>query len=1040
MTRYRYGWLVVLLGSIVPCVVAAQDVPSFSREAIPRSHGHVGSSPFFPPEPNDQTFVIDAAPDLDTGCTYRSGGPLVFNLPIGRVVGDVDRLLAEGLVPDTVRLEMPAFDIDSEAVVSGIAPERDRVTFNGNVVPSEFLRGANDTWRQNAFEIPIEWVKFAVPNGNGAPTPGENTIRIDIDTANSGEEWCMSIDWAALSIQAPRPVVFAHGILSNSGTWSGPWTSRLAAWGIPFQNDLNLGRLDSIQDNAAEIRDKVAEYKLRFGVDRVVIVAHSKGGIDSRHFVEQSDDVEQLVQLGTPNAGSPLADLVQAGVVVGLGIGGAVIVNELAGPAGVQLTRPYMAAYNRAHGHNPDVRYTALAGDYDPDCPLLFPICDPVDQALLLITGRGDTIVPVSSVHALSFTQDRDFTSSGDEEDAKHTALTGSSRVLARVQDRVRVPGTPLARAATLGSTTLPQRTTTVAGTVASGGLFVTTIPIDTPGRTFVVLMYPSGQLDLTLESPTGTIIDAAAAAAAGDIEYQDAEFLGGRVALYGFDAMGAGTWTARVAGATVVDPSGATPFTLQAWIEQSVLEFGGVIAEPHRRLGESIVLAADLKRNGAPVATAVVQAAVALPDDSVVAVPLADDGVPPDVVAADGRFSGHMATTTQAGLHRIRFSAESSDPQQPFAREDFGLVTVSASTTSITGVFSEATVDTDGDGFMNELRITVPLDVTVERTYRILGRLRDAAGNVHEAQDVATLPVGPGSLTMRFDGEPLFTNGVNGPYVLESLLLAEEEEIDLLPVREALDAYVTQAYSYEIFEHSPIFLTGNASDVGVDLNANGLYDRLDVSVDVMVETGGFYQWSARLLDASGTELGFDAGSASFAAGTNPIVLQFPGEPIGQNAVDGPYLVRDLLLFGVGQSLLVAQLHTTQAHRAAEFEGAPPTTTTTTIPAGCGTASTYDATRCRIDELTELLASNNARIAVLLRNSLERALAALDRAELAGQQSERVEETLLKRADRRLLGLLRRLASRSAERQLDPSLRAQLKEGAESLRQVIAAL
>jgi len=57
----------------------------------------VRSSPFDAPEANDTTFVVDNSPGLDTGCTFRSGGPLIFNIPVTRFVGDVSKLKASGL-------------------------------------------------------------------------------------------------------------------------------------------------------------------------------------------------------------------------------------------------------------------------------------------------------------------------------------------------------------------------------------------------------------------------------------------------------------------------------------------------------------------------------------------------------------------------------------------------------------------------------------------------------------------------------------------------------------------------------------------------------------------------------------------------------------------------------------------------------------------------------------------------------------------------------------------------------------------------------
>src|SRR5688500_18805530 len=48
------------------------------------------TSPFNPPEESDIRFVVDASPGLDTGCTFRGGGPLVFDIEITRYVGPVD--------------------------------------------------------------------------------------------------------------------------------------------------------------------------------------------------------------------------------------------------------------------------------------------------------------------------------------------------------------------------------------------------------------------------------------------------------------------------------------------------------------------------------------------------------------------------------------------------------------------------------------------------------------------------------------------------------------------------------------------------------------------------------------------------------------------------------------------------------------------------------------------------------------------------------------------------------------------------------------
>src|SRR5262249_22822843 len=160
-------------------------------------------------------------------------GPLVFTIKVGRVVGDVQKLKQNGLISDMAELDMPAFDVDFDADVPPFNPERDRVTFNGNVVPTEFLTGANDVWKLNSFKVPIEWVQFPDdPGDGGTVTPKDNTVQIDIDTANSDEVWCTSIDWAALSIKVVRPVVMAHGILSDHSVWGPIWVNNLNQKGV----------------------------------------------------------------------------------------------------------------------------------------------------------------------------------------------------------------------------------------------------------------------------------------------------------------------------------------------------------------------------------------------------------------------------------------------------------------------------------------------------------------------------------------------------------------------------------------------------------------------------------------------------------------------------------------------------------------------------------------------------------------------------------------------------------------------------------------
>lgn len=880
------------------------------------------SSPFASPEANDSTFVTDCGPGLDTGCTFRDGSPLLFTVKIGRVVGDVQKLKAAGLIADTVTVQMPAFDVDFFGGGGIFNPERDRVSFNGNVVPGEFLHGDNNVWRLNEFSVPVEWVNFPSDPGPGnAVTPADNTIRIDIDTANTDLVWCTSIDWATIKIEVPRPVVFAHGILSSGAAWDKSnfsWIERLDSLGIPNSNRLNMGNLDSIQSNAAKIAAEVADAKQRWGVDKVNLVCHSKGGLDSRHFAENSDSVERLVQLGTPNAGSPLADVAQGLVVLTIGLPATVLVDLLGTPAGYQLTRPYMALYNATHGFNPNVRYTALAGNYDPNCRGLNrinPFCHPLERLLLLIAGPGDTIVPVTSVHALPYTENRTFRSLGDNKEATHTNLNDSPGVHAAVQDRVEVIST---NAATAQDAVPPSaRTATTVATIRQGQVVVRTIAIDQATPAYFSLMYPSGDLDLALVSPSGVRYTAASVAGNPDIGHEEGQALGATFDVFNFASPEVGVWTAEISAPSVTDPSGVVGFGVTAWIESPAITLTGAIERPNVHIGDSLRLLATLQNSGAPVTGAVVSARIALPDNTAVDVALHDDGAAGDAVLGDGIYTADFGTL-QAGNYRIVFQAGSGS--SAFSREDFAVATVSRSTSTITGPFTDSGIDTDGDGLFNQLRVQVPVTIAVASNYRLVGVLTDSAGNQLTASVSRALAAGASTLALDFDGQTLFRNAVDGPYAI-SFRLVEDSDLEILPVDARSDAHHTAAYSFRAFQHGALGLSGRGSSLGVDLDGNGRFDLLNVAIGVEVLRAGFYEWSARLTDRNGTEIGFDSQFGFFSSGSNSLSFTFDGRAIGANGVDGPYFIRGLLVFGAGASLVVSNAFTTDAFRASQFEG-----------------------------------------------------------------------------------------------------------------------
>lgn len=276
------------------------------------------SSPFAPPKEKLGTYVINSGAGLDTGCTYRGGGPLIIRLTVPKVVND-NQLNADGTLKNAAQLvsnkvlsaqatvRFPVYDIDDKAATNGFSPEVDRVTFNGRFKKS--LAGFNNTWTDDSIVVPIQELKFGQPN----------ELRIDIDTANSDAEyWCMAVDWVAIEFEVAAPYVLAHGITADASTWEGSSAvgvlAELDQRGVLYTRfSLGTGQSGngSAAANARELLTNIENWLKPLKADRVHVIAHSKGGLDTQYMqaLAPSFKISSLSTLSTPHLGSVAADL-----------------------------------------------------------------------------------------------------------------------------------------------------------------------------------------------------------------------------------------------------------------------------------------------------------------------------------------------------------------------------------------------------------------------------------------------------------------------------------------------------------------------------------------------------------------------------------------------------------------------------------------------------------------------------------------------------------------------------------------------------------
>lgn len=232
------------------------------------------------------------------------------------------------------------------------------------------------------------------------------------------------------------------------------------------------------------------------------------------------------------------------------------------------------------------------------------------------------------------------------------------------------------------------------------------------------------------------------------------------------------------------------------------------------------------------------------------------------------------------------------------------------------TGSYSTSAIDTDGDSLYNTLRITVGLDVAATGTYTLAGWLRDVSGSsIASARTSASLSTGAQQVNLDFDGRLVRQSRKDGPYRLGSLKV---EDASGSQVNFATQPYTTTAYTFGQFEWEGATLKANSySDTGVDLDGDGTYDYLRVSLSITATQASTYTLAADLVDSANRLItSTQETNLRLTSGSNTTQLEFPGQAIYTNGVNGPYTVTRLLLLDA--SGIVADQQTA-AHATAPY-------------------------------------------------------------------------------------------------------------------------
>ncbi len=406
-------YTVLLLSMLTASVLLSQTVNRYTDSIFLSGADTFGSCLVNTPNPDYNRTICQG---------YVAGSSQVTTkLLVDRVIGATDTtgklidpagLISKGVVASCMDVSIVYTSAYTAALGGG--PYHHTVSLNGDVV-GHFRDFAN--YGQLAvspkFCVPIANLRFGILQNSGPPAPGENIVTITsiLDELPPAfgpadiNEGIVRAD-AQLKINAMYPVVPVHGwradhrwferVLPGS---SSKFTDVLESAGLQViageRGGIDLGREQTIEQGAARLQQALHKFVLvRFGVDHVHFIAHSKGGLYARKLLKNAAagplswgpgvtynlGAYSLTTLDTPHHGNAGADYLfpvlyglafpeyyfSRNFVAGLrdlSIARTELFNHMTGPAPPEFTLPISDGGSET---NP-ARYYSTASDADID-------------------------------------------------------------------------------------------------------------------------------------------------------------------------------------------------------------------------------------------------------------------------------------------------------------------------------------------------------------------------------------------------------------------------------------------------------------------------------------------------------------------------------------------------------------------------------------------------------------------------------------------------------------------------------------------------
>ncbi|MCL5998934.1 MAG: alpha/beta fold hydrolase [Chloroflexi bacterium] len=483
----------------------------------------------------------------------------------------------------------------------------------------------------------------------------------------------------------PRPAVLVHGYKDTAASWHTyaiTFLSAISVTGFAVDN-MNTGGSGNplsptltIDANARQLKQYIAQKKMQYGAEQVDVVAHSMGGLITRHYIARymtdPSEIHQLIMLGTPNAGSTTAEAVMIGAHALAGNLKPLLTSVLGAfgvryPAVQELTPGYLEQFNAANYERGLALFYAVAGNYFCLPLYKWPSFNPLERAPNDVVVSRDSVFEIPMNKGWTFPGPQVSGCEGDHRGMRSAAPRDGgqpifdlyvSPLLRGVTPALQLgwqPSPPQDNLpnATEDALSAVQFTAVQTGTLQPGGrLEFQQTPEPGPAATFIVVG-PSDQMTVSLRDPGGRVISPTTSDP--QVQYMRMGQDLFPVTTYAISNPVPGLWT-TIVEANILTPAGGVP----------VAAFGSLVSDLRLAIpaprdayqaAHPTAVTAQLQAVTTPLLGADVSAQLVRPDGTVSLLTLLDDGLHGDGAPGDGVY-GSPFTPAVPGAYNAAIHA----------------------------------------------------------------------------------------------------------------------------------------------------------------------------------------------------------------------------------------------------------------------------------------------------------------------------------------------------------------------------------------------